>query len=93
MRSIFEFRHQLILVLFIIEALLKIIAVAPRFRLYFGNGCKAYPSAAGFQLFHIHDPEHWGTLGLSLLTLFRVVTLENWTDVMYMAMEAHPFAS
>ncbi|MEA2079438.1 MAG: ion transporter [Pseudomonadota bacterium] len=36
----------------------------------------------------LNDPEHWGTLGLSLLTLFRVVTLEDWTDVMYTAMEA-----
>ena len=31
-------------------------------------------------LFHAHDPEHWRTLGISLLTLFRVVTLEDWTD-------------
>lgn len=47
---------------------------------------------AGFHLFNEHDPTHWGTLGLSLLTLFRVVTLEDWTDVMYIAMEWHPFA-
>lgn len=47
---------------------------------------------AGFHLFNQHDPTHWGTLGLSLLTLFRVVTLEDWTDVMYTAMEWHPFA-
>ena len=47
---------------------------------------------AGFHLFHTHDPQHWGNLGLSLLTLFRVVTLEDWTDVMYTAMELHPLA-
>ena len=46
----------------------------------------------GFHLFHGHDPQHWGTLGLALLTLFRVVTLEDWTDVMYTAMELHPLA-
>jgi len=46
----------------------------------------------GFQLFHEHDPTHWRSLGISLLTLFRVVTLEDWTDVMYKAMELHPFA-
>ena len=41
---------------------------------------------AGYHLFHQHDPEHWGNLGLSMLTLFRVVTLEDWTDVMYTAL-------
>ncbi|MGB0909153.1 MAG: ion transporter [Nitrospirales bacterium] len=46
----------------------------------------------GYQLFHEHDPTHWRSLGISLLTLFRVVTLEDWTDVMYTAMELHPFA-
>ncbi len=42
---------------------------------------------AGYHLFHQHDPEHWGDLGLSMLTLFRVVTLEDWTDVMYTALD------
>ena len=46
----------------------------------------------GFQLFHEHDPEHWRNLGISLLSLFRVVTLEDWTDIMYKAMELHPLA-
>ncbi|MDH3279954.1 MAG: ion transporter [Gammaproteobacteria bacterium] len=47
---------------------------------------------AGFHLFHVHDPIHWGSLGLSLLTLFRVLTLEDWTDVMYEAMEMNESA-
>lgn len=46
----------------------------------------------GYQLFHEHDPTHWRSLGISLLTLFRVVTLEDWTDVMYTAMEFHPLS-
>ena len=46
----------------------------------------------GYHLFHEHDPVHWDTLGLGLLTLFRIVTLEDWTDVMYTAMEWHPLA-
>lgn len=49
-------------------------------------------AVAGFHLFHEHDPRHWETLGLALLTLFRVVTLEDWTDVMYTAMDWHPWA-
>ncbi len=46
----------------------------------------------GYQLFHEHDPTHWRSLGISLLTLFRVVTLEDWTDVMYTAMDFHPLS-
>ena len=46
----------------------------------------------GYQLFHEHDPVHWRNLGISLLSLFRVVTLEDWTDIMYTAMELHPMA-
>ncbi|NKB81447.1 MAG: ion transporter [Nitrospirales bacterium] len=46
----------------------------------------------GYQLFHEHDPEHWRSLGIALLSLFRIVTLEDWTDIMYTAMELHPMA-
>ncbi len=153
----FELGHHLILAAFIIEAALKISAVAPRLKLYFGDAWNLFdfsvivlsllpttgelamiarlarllrvlrlisalpelrlivatlmrtiPSMgnimllmsiifyiyaiAGYHLFHITDPQHWGTLGLSLLTLFRIVTLEDWTDVMYTAMETQPYA-
>ncbi len=40
----------------------------------------------GFHLFGEHDPENWRDLGISLLTLFNIVTLEGWTEVMYRAM-------
>lgn len=39
----------------------------------------------GVFFFRENDPGHFGDLGKSLLTLFRVVTLEDWTDVMYAA--------
>jgi len=41
----------------------------------------------GYHLFSDHDPENWGDLGTSLLTLFNIITLEGWTDVMFKAME------
>ena len=47
---------------------------------------------AGVHLFRDHDPTHWRSLGIALLTLFRVMTLEDWTDVMYVAMELQPMA-
>ena len=49
-------------------------------------------AVAGVHLFADHDPTHWRSLGIGLLTLFRVMTLEDWTDVMYVAMELHPMA-
>ena len=149
--------NDIILGIFIIEAALKLAAVAPRFALYFGNGwnlfdfsivvasllpatgefalvarlvrvlrvlrlvstvpqlrlivatlVRSIPSmghvivlmsivfyiyaVTGFHLFHEHDAERWGTLGASLLTLFGVVTLEGWIEVMNTAMEARPGA-
>lgn len=38
-------------------------------------------AVAGVHLFGVHDPAHFGSLGMSLFTLFRVVTLDNWGDV------------
>ena len=46
----------------------------------------------GFQLFHEHDPEHWRNIGISVLTLFEIITLEGWVDVNAKAMELNPFA-
>ena len=40
-------------------------------------------AVAGVFLFSKNDPVHFGTLQESLLTLFRIVTLEDWTNVLY----------
>ncbi|MDH5764952.1 MAG: ion transporter [Gammaproteobacteria bacterium] len=149
--------NNIILAVFVVEAVMKIIAVAPRLNLYFGSGWNLFDfsvvvlsllpetgeyamiarlarllrvmrlistipelrlivatlvrslpgmmhvimlmgvifyiyAIAGFHLFNEHNPELWGSLGISLLTLFRVVTLEDWTDVMYNAMEMNPLS-
>ena len=36
-------------------------------------------------MFRENDPIHFESLHLSLLSLFRVATLEDWTDIMYTA--------
>ena len=38
----------------------------------------------GFMLYATNDPFHFGTLPLSMLTLFRCATLENWGDIMFL---------
>jgi voltage-gated sodium channel len=43
-------------------------------------------ACAAYFLFGSNDPIHFSSLQLSMLTLFRVVTLEDWTDVMYIQM-------
>lgn len=47
---------------------------------------------AGYHLFNDVDPVHWESLGVSLLTLFRIVTLEDWTDIMYIALDTYWWA-
>jgi len=51
-------------------------------------------SVAGVFLFGANDPVHFGTLWIAMLSLFRVVTGEDWTDVMYIQMygcKEYPF--
>lgn len=46
----------------------------------------------GTSLFERIDPSLWGDVGVAMLTLFRVATLEDWTDVMYATMEHYPWS-
>ena len=46
-------------------------------------------AVVGNVLFAEINPVLWGDLGISLLTLFRVATFEDWTDVMYEVMEVY----
>ena len=88
--------------------ILRLITAVPELRLIVATLIKSLPglgnvillisivfyiyAIAGYHMFHDHDPFHWGSLGVSLITLFRVLTLEDWTDVMYSAMELYPWA-
>lgn len=87
---------------------LRLISVVPELRLLVATLLRSLPGMVhililmsalvyvygiiGYQLFHDHDPTHWRSLGISLLSLFRIITLEDWTDIMYTAMELHPTA-
>lgn len=48
--------------------------------------------AAGNLFFAEINPTLWGNVGLAMLTLFRVSTFEDWTDVMYETMEVYPLS-
>ena len=46
----------------------------------------------GYHLFHEEDPEHWRSLGISVLTLFNIVTLEGWVEIMDQVRDTYPWA-
>lgn len=48
--------------------------------------------AAGSLFFEDINPELWGNVSISMLTLFRIMTLEDWTDVMYETMTVYGYS-
>lgn len=48
--------------------------------------------AFGSLIFADINPMLWGNIGAAMLTLFRIATLEDWTDVMYETMEIYPLS-
>jgi voltage-gated sodium channel len=46
----------------------------------------------GWQLFGEEQPQHWGTIGLAMLTLFVMLTLENFPEYMERGMEIEPWS-
>ncbi len=77
---------------------LRLITAVPRLQILVGALLKSIPSMSyvalllsvlfyvyavlGVSLFGRTDAEHFGTLGAAALTLFQVVTLEGWADIM-----------
>ena len=69
----------------LVSALLKSIPSMGYVALLLGLLFYVYSVAAVF-LFGANDPIHFRNLPLAMLSLFRVVTGEDWTDVMYIQM-------
>ncbi len=49
-------------------------------------------AAIGSLLFAAINPVLWGNISIAMLTLFRVATFEDWTDVMYETMAVYPLS-
>ncbi len=87
---------------------LRLISAIPELRLLVNALIKALPSmgyvlllmfilfyiyaAIGSFIFESINPTLWGDIAIAMLTLFRVVTFEDWTDVMYETMKVHPWS-
>jgi voltage-gated sodium channel len=76
----------------LVSALLHSIPSMGYVAMFLGLLFYVYGVAAVF-LFGAHDPMHFGNLGASVLSLFTVVTLEGWAELMYTQMEVYPLAS
>jgi voltage-gated sodium channel len=49
-------------------------------------------AAIGSTFFATINPVLWGDIAISMLTLFRVMTFEDWTDIQYETMEVYPLS-
>ena len=83
---------------------LRMVSIIPELRILVNSLLRALPqmgyvcllifiifyiyAAVGTSLFASVNPVLWGDIALALLTLFRVMTFEDWTDVMYETMDA-----
>jgi voltage-gated sodium channel len=86
----------------------RLVSVFPELRLIISTMLRSIPSMGhvimllslllyvygilGFYLFGEADPEHWGTLGAALLTLFQMLTLEGWVEVQDKVLGTYPWA-
>lgn len=86
----------------------RLISGLPELRLIIGTMLRSIPSLGhvgmllglllyiygviGHHLFAEVDPEHWGDLGRAVHTLFVVITLEGWVEIMRKGLEATEWA-
>lgn len=84
---------------------LRLVSMIPELRLLVNSLIKAIPqmgyiallmfvifyiyAAIGSMLFAHINSFLWGDVSISMLTLFRIATFEDWTDVMYETMEVY----
>lgn len=87
---------------------LRMVSVIPELRTLLNSLLKALPqlgyvallmfiivyiyAAVGTTFFAKINDTLWGDITVSMLTLFRVMTFEDWTDVMYETMAVHPLS-
>lgn len=87
---------------------LRLVSVVPELRFLIDSLLKAIPrmsyiallmfiifyiyGAMGSMFFAAIDEALWGDVAISMLTLFRVATFEDWTDIMYATMDVYPLS-
>ena len=98
----FAAQYATVLRLLRLLRVLRLVRALPKLQMLVGALLKSIPSMAYvslllIMLFYVYavaatfmwghnDPVHFGNLQMSFLSLFRAVTLEDWTDLMYIQM-------
>lgn len=78
---------------FILSTLVRSIPSAGHIILLLGIILYVYVYAyVGYTSFSQYDPVHWGDLGVAVLSLFQVVTMDDWGNIMQTAIEQEPMA-
>ncbi len=86
----------------------RLVSVFPELRLVVSTMLRSIPSMGhviimlglllyvhgvlGVAVFRDQDPERWGRLGMALLTLFQMLTLEGWVEIQDRVLESYPWA-
>jgi voltage-gated sodium channel len=86
----------------------RLLSTVPELRLIVGTMLRSIPAMGhvlmllglllygygiiGVSLFGPHDPARWGSLGRALMTLFEVMTLEGWVEMLEASLRATPWA-
>lgn len=99
-----QVEHAAVLRLVRVLRVLRLITAVPRLQMLVAALLRSLPSMSyvalllavlfyvyavlGVSSFRQTDPAHFGSLGAAALTLFQVVTLEGWVDVMRIQLEA-----
>jgi voltage-gated sodium channel len=87
---------------------LRMVSVVPELRVLINSLVKALPqlgyvvllmfiifyiyAAIGSFVFKDINPKLWGDIAISMLTLFRIMTFEDWTDIQYETMDVYPMS-
>lgn len=87
---------------------LRLVSMIPELKMLLGALVKSIPrmgyvvllmfiifyiyAALGSFLFHNVDEFLWGNISIAMLTLFRIATFEDWTDVMYATQEEYAWS-
>ena len=87
---------------------LRMVSIVPELRVLLNSLLKAVPrlgyvcllmfiifyiyGAVGTTFFYEINPALWGDIARSMLTLFRIMTFEGWSEVMYETMAVYPLS-
>lgn len=87
---------------------LRMISIIPELRILMNSFFNALPKlgyvmALMFIIFYIYaafgslffnqiNPNYWSDIAIALLTLFRIMTFESWTSIMYETMAVYPWS-